>query len=248
LKLGDRSGEVELSPLEFEAHCREARVLERRQAQPVLLAHANAAGVALLTRVWYPKGPWTSDRFWPYSERFRQALGVLASRGIRVPHEVAHGRVTGAGVRFVVHERIDATPLRQLPPDIALRAMAAFAAQLHDKGVYCRSLNLGSVLALPGAGVALSDVSDTRLLGGPLPLRMRARNLGILCVNPSDHEWMQGGRWSDLVMAYCRAGSLSIAQAAHMLDSVRLQMARRQARRQGRGAGLDLEGLLGRPR
>jgi len=234
--VGDRRGEVELSPLEFEAHCRAARVLERRQGQPVLLAHADSAGAGLLTRIWYPQARWSSDRFWPHSERFRQAHRMLREVGIHVPREVAHGQVAGSGVRFVVHEALAGTPLKSMAPEAALRMLAGFVAELHAKGVYCRSLHLDNVLALDGGGLALLDVSDTKLLDRALPLRMRERNLGILCVHPADLEWMLDGRWSDLVMDYCRAAQLSLAQAAQMRDRVRVQMARRQAKRQRRNA------------
>jgi len=234
LKLGDRRGQIVLTPLEFDAHCRDARILERKRGRPTLLAHVDSDGTRLLTRVWYPKGRWSSDRFWPYSDRFRRALAALKERGIRVPVETAHGEVAGTGIRIVVHEALAGTPLRGLRPEPALKGLAGFLADLHARGVYCRGLHLGNVLALEGGGFGLSDVSDTRLLDRPLTQRMRERNLGILCVHPVDFEGMLDGRWSDLVMDYCRAASLSIDQAAQMRDRVRGQMERRQARREGR--------------
>jgi len=235
---------VVLAPLEFEAHCRESRVLERRQDGPVLLAHAAGDGSPLLTRIWYPKGRWSSDRFWPYSDRFRNSLRMMAARGIRVPVAVCHGTVTGTGVRFVVHEQLAGVPLRALGPEHASKGMATFAAQLHANGIYCRSLNLGSVLQLADGSHALADVADSRFVDGPLSLRMRERNLGILCVHPADADWMREGRWSDLVMDYCRSANLTITQAARMRDRVRVQMERRQLRRGRGGIGAQADGLL----
>lgn len=234
MKLGDRRGEVELSPVEFETHLRETRILERKLGRPVLLGHTDGGGVRLLTRVWYPKGRWSSDRIWPYSDRFCNAARLLRERGIEAPLVRAHGNVGGTLIRFAVFEEIEGTPLRLLQPRIDLRAFATYLAELHARGVYCRGLNLGSVLAMERGGFALQDVADTKLLDRPLPVRMRQRNLGILCANTVDLEFMLPGRWSDLVMAYCRAAGLTLRQSAGMLDRVRTEIERRRARRQGR--------------
>jgi hypothetical protein len=248
LKPEDLRGEVALSLPEFEMLCRDARVLERRQGRPVLLAHAAAGGTPLLTRVWYARGRWSSDRLWPYSERFRYALGILAGRGIQVPEARAWGNVTGSDIRYLSHDLLEGTPLRAMAPVPALKSAAAFIWDLHAHGVYCRSLSLGSMIALPEGGFALQDVSDTRLLDGPLPARMRERNLGILCAHPEDLDWMMSeARWSDLVMEYCRVANLSVAAAARMRERVRLQMARRQARRRWGGYGAELATILELP-
>lgn len=210
----------------------------------MLLAHVASDGSPLLTRIWYPKGRWSSDRLWPYSDRFRNSLRTMTARGIRVPVAVCYGTVTGTGVRFVVHEQLAGVPLRSLTPDQASKGMAAFAAHLHARGIYCRSLNLGSVLRLADGTHALADVADSRFVDGPLSLRMRERNLGILCVHPADVEWMREGRWSDLVMDYCRSANLTITQAARMRDRVHTQIRRRQLRRGRGGIGAQADSLL----
>ena len=233
MKLGDRRGELELSPVEFEMHLRETRILERKLGRPVLLGHTDSDGTRLLTRIWYPKGRWSSDRFWPYSVRFCNAARMLRDRGIHAPVTRAHGAIDGTLIRFAVFEEFEGTPLRLLQPAIDLRALAAYVAELHARGVYCRGLNLDSVFALKNGGFALQDVADTKLLDRPLPARMRERNLGILCANPVDLEFMLAGRWSDLVMAYCRAAGLTLRQSAGMLDRVRSEIDRRRAKRQG---------------
>jgi hypothetical protein len=236
LKLADRRGEIEASQQEFDAHCQDARILSRRKGLPAVLAHEDSAGTKLLTRIWYPKGRWSSDRIWPYSDRFRHALPPLRQRGLRVPTERVWGRVAGTGIRFVVFEALAGTPLRALGSALDLKALAGYLAELHARGVYCRSLNLGSVIALEEGGFALVDVADTKLLARPLPLRMRERNLGIFCTAPIDLDFMLHGRWSDLVMEYCRAAGLTITQSAAMRDRVRVQIERRRARREWRPA------------
>ena len=243
LKLGDRRGEILLSSAEFEAHCLEAQVLVRKIHGPGVLVHEDSAGTRLVTKVWYPRGRWSSDRIWPYSERFRRALGRLRALDVRVPQERAHGRVQGSAVRFVIYEWFEGTPVRSQLADVGLKAIAAYVAQLHAKGVYFRGLHLGSMLALKGGDFGLIDVCDTKFLDQPLPLRMRERNLGILCAHAADLAFMRDGNWSDLVMDYCRAANLNVTQAARMRDRVQVQMQRRIARHKRRRAPAALETL-----
>jgi len=243
LKLGDRRGEITLSPAEFEAHCLGAQVLERKIHGPAVLLHEDSAGIRLVTKLWYPRGRWSSDRIWPYSERFRHALVKLRALGICVPQERAHGRVQGSVVRFVIYEWFEGAPVRSLLPDVRLKAIAAFVAQLHAKGVFFRGLHLGNILARESGDFALIDVADTKFLDRPLPLRMRERNLGILCAHMADLAYMQEGNWSELVMDYCRAANLTVAQAARMRDRVQVQMQRRMARHKYRRAPATLETL-----
>jgi hypothetical protein len=231
VKLGDRRGELVLAPCDFDAHCREARVLMRRQGRPVLLEHTDSENVRLITRIWYPRGRWSSDWIWPYQERFRRALSSLEARGFSVPVERCGGRVAGLGIRFLIYRAPTGTSLRALLPRINLKTLAGYVASLHAAGVYSRSLHLGNVLARDDGGFAMVDVAATRILERPLSLRLRERNLGILCAHPQDLDFMLAGNWSDLVMEYCRAANLSLDQAASMRDRVRVQIMRRQARR-----------------
>jgi hypothetical protein len=197
-----------------------------------MLLHEDSTGARLVTKVWYPKRRWSSDRLWPYQDRFRRALRLLRERGFLVPVERAHGQVEGTGIRFVIYEWLDGTPLRSLGDEVRIRTLATFAADVHRRGVYFRGLHLGNIIVRPDGQLALLDVSDIRFLDRPLPLRMRVRNLGILCSHPEDLEFMLDGNWSDLVMAYCRAAEMSLADAAHVRDRVRIQMERRQAKRE----------------
>ena len=220
------------SPARFAAHCRTCTVLDSRYGEPVALGHVDEAGTPLVTRIWRRKGLLSSDVLRPYADRFRFALEELARRGVAVPACRAHGRVAQGEVRFVICEALNGTPLRRLDGQVEIKALAEFVAHLHQQGVYCRSLHLGNLVRLGDGGIGLVDVQDTRFCSGPLTLRQRERNLGILCSHPEDLAWMrQGGSWSELVMAYSRASHLSLAQAADLRERVRLQIERRGARR-----------------
>lgn len=244
MKIGDRRGEFSLTPQAFDNHCQEARVLACRQGRPSVLVHEDGSGGRVVTKVFYPRRSWPKGWLWPHSERFRRMLRELAVRGIAVPVERAAGRVTGTDIRLVTYEWLDGVDLRALGRQLPRRELAAFVADLHALGVYCRGLHLGNVVALVEGGFGLLDVTDTRLLDRPLPLRMRARNLGILCAHPEDIAVLEHGTWSDLVMDYCRAAGLSVAAAARLRDRVRMEVVRRSIRRQ-RTAGLGAGPLIG---
>lgn len=61
--------------------------------------------------------------------------------------------------------------------DALLPQLAAFIRQLHQRGIYFRSLHLGNILLLPQGGFGLIDFLDLRLKRGPLGSRLIARNL-----------------------------------------------------------------------
>jgi hypothetical protein len=217
--------------LEFDALCAQAKLLDSRLGRPLLLGHSNAGGRNLVTRIWYPKGPISSDRLRPYSERFVHAAARLRALGVDAPRVFAYGRIAGGKLRFVSYEPVRGPTLRETGGAFDTMRLARFVLALHDQGVYLRGLNLGSVIRLADGGLGLDDVSGTRFKRRPLSRRQRARNLAILCSHPQDLAFMGHGRLSELVMAYCRAAGVSLAQAARMREHVRLQVQRRNARR-----------------
>lgn len=231
--LDDHRGALILPAAELAAHCNRSHVLCSKNGAPVVLEHADADGRCLITKIWRRRHLWSSDLVWPYHDRFRRALAELERLDVPVPRYRAHGRVAGGDQSFVVYERLEGTPLRDLGGRFDLKAFAAFVARLHDLGVYFRGLHLGHVIQLSDGRFGLIDVQDIKFLKHPLSRRMRERSLGILCSHPDDLVYMNG-HWSELVMAYCRASNCSLAQAADMRERVRLQMERRGARRAAR--------------
>lgn len=208
-----------------------SEVLESRLGEPSALSHSDARGTSLVTKLWYARGAFSSDRLLPYSSRFVRAARRLRELGIVAPTLRFHGRVAGRDVRFVTYERLSGRPLRGLGERIDLQALARFVLRLHDIGVYFRGLHLGNVIQTDEGVLALIDVADTRFRRGALSRRQRERNLGILCAHPQDLPFMLEGNWSDLVAAYCFAAGMTLAEAAQVREGVRRQVERRNTRR-----------------
>lgn len=86
--------------------------------------------------------------------------------------------------RSIVHyDPLPGVTLRDLintDPDIdqleLFARLAEFITQLHDLGVYFRSLHMGNIVLTPDNELGLIDISDMRCLGRPLSRWMRNRN------------------------------------------------------------------------
>lgn len=232
--VADWRGAVVLSEAEFTAHCASGEVLERKRGEVAVLAHSDAAGLPLITKIWRPARGSMGALLRPPHRRFRRALLALQQRGIRVPRYRAHGRVRHGDARFVVYERLAGEVLRTRPGHVDLDVLARLAVDLHARGVYFRGLHLGNVVRAADGRLGLIDVQDVRLRRRPLSARMRARNLGILCAHPKDLAFLAPERWSELVLAYCRAAGLGVAETARMRARVERQIRRRGLRRAAR--------------
>lgn len=66
----------------------------------------------------------------------------------------------------------------------------AFLGNLHQLGVYFRSLHLGNVLALPDGSLGLIDLSDMQIGNRPLSNWKRQRNLQHMLRYPEDRNWL----------------------------------------------------------
>lgn len=69
--------------------------------------------------------------------------------------------------------------LKQAPlPDSVVAGLGRYIAQLHDKGIYFRSLHPGNVVLQPDSSLGLIDVLDCRFrwFGRPLTAAQRERN------------------------------------------------------------------------
>jgi len=62
--------------------------------------------------------------------------------------------------------------------------------QLHERGVYFRSLHLGNVVRTPDGRLGLIDISDVRVHRRPLGRLLRARNLRRMQRMAAERDWL----------------------------------------------------------
>lgn len=170
-----------------------ATVIEEDGLGPKVLRLSDGSFLKLFRRRrWF-----TSGGLIPYSQRFVNNSQRLAALGFVTP-QILDLHVTADGSQGVRYQPLPGQTLRQAFE----RAVSAeerkrlshrlgrFFAQLHEQGVYFRSLHLGNVLLLEDGGFGLIDLADLRILPSPLSQELRQRNLRHMQRYAEDRSWL----------------------------------------------------------
>jgi tRNA A-37 threonylcarbamoyl transferase component Bud32 len=139
----------------------------------------------------------SSAAFFPYAKRFANNALTLRKRGIPCPQVLETYRV-GEISRDVVHyQPLPGLTLRQLIAEPArfqdaalLRKFGRFVAELHNQGIYFRSLHLGNVVMTPENELGLIDIADMKTLRRPLRKNLCLRNFQHMRRYKHDHAWL----------------------------------------------------------
>jgi tRNA A-37 threonylcarbamoyl transferase component Bud32 len=160
-------------------------------------------------RRWY-----TSGSFTPYSDRFAVNSVQLRSMGIPTPHILDLYRFED-GSTAVHYSPLPGNTLRQILQGITAPAVrqalverfGKFMAQLHQQGVYFRSLHLGNVLVLEDGEFGLIDLADLRIYPSSLSPSLRRRNLRHMQRYASDRHWLFEDHFEALLQGYAATAS-----------------------------------------
>lgn len=138
----------------------------------------------------------SSALLYPYAKRFADNIEALKSRGIACPTVIGVYRVAAIQRDLVHYRPLLGKTLRQFDDPverIALRArFGAFVAELHNKGIYFRSLHLGNVILGSDGALGLIDIADLSASGRSLSKRKRIRNFRHIFRYAADQEWLTG--------------------------------------------------------
>ena len=168
-------------------------------------------------RRWY-----TSGSFNPYSERFAVNSEQLRNMGIPTPHILDLYRLED-GSTAVHYSPLPGNTLRQVLQGITAPAVrqalverfGKFMAQLHEQGVYFRSLHLGNVLVLEDGEFGLIDLADMRIYPSSLSLSLRQRNLRHMQRYTVDRRWLFEDHFEALLQGYAVTASKSDVDNLH---------------------------------
>lgn len=138
----------------------------------------------------------SSAAWYPYAQRFADNAVAMRRRGIAVPEIIAIVRIPAIARDAVHYHPLPGESLRQLlragmEPDERQNLRSAFTRfviELHEKGIYFRSLHLGNVLQLPDGHFGLIDIADARLRPWRLSRHLRRRNLRLLLAAAGEGE------------------------------------------------------------
>lgn len=154
-------------------------------------------------------------RLRPEAIRFDDRARRLQALGIHTPtiHEtcwIDRAKLISA----CLYEPLAGEPLDRLfrenrqEFDLLLPQLAAYIHQLHQRGIYFRSLHLGNILRTPDATFGLIDFLDIRFKGRPLGRALVRRNFQHLR-NYLQRRKVQNFPWDELLAAYSAARKAS---------------------------------------
>lgn len=159
----------------------------------------------------------TSAALYPYAQRFADNTRRLTHLGIPCPRTLAVYRIASILRDAVHYEPLPGQTIRQLltEDNAELRLqLARFIANLHEHGVYFRSLHLGNIVFTPTHTLGLIDVADLRCLDGPLSRRMRLRNFNHLLRYPQDSAWLLEDNALTFIETYLASSSIQLKAEA----------------------------------
>ncbi len=139
----------------------------------------------------------SSAVFFPYAKRFASNALVLRERGIPCPNVLETYRVADIARDVVHYQPLPGQTLRQIIADPVrfgdaelVKQFGRFVAQLHNQGIYFRSLHLGNVVMTPENQLGLIDIADMRTLRSPLRKSLCLRNFQHMRRYQNDHAWL----------------------------------------------------------
>jgi O-antigen ligase/tRNA A-37 threonylcarbamoyl transferase component Bud32 len=195
-----------------------AQVIEEDGLGPKVLRLVDGSFLKLFRRRrWY-----TSGSFNPYSERFAANSEQLRNKGIPTPPILDLYRLND-GSSAVHYSPLPGSTLRQVLQAITAPAVrqalverfGKFMAQLHEQGVYFRSLHLGNVLVLNDGEFGLIDLADMRIYPSSLSLSLRQRNLRHMQRYNEDRRWLFEDHFDALLQGYAVMASKSAVANLH---------------------------------
>ena len=170
---------TKLPQSDFEQLTREAVVLEADGFGPKVLHLENGLFLKLFRRK-----RWLSSALWrPYSLRFADNAERLQQLGIPTLEVRTLYLMDDARTTSVLYSPLPGLSLTQMAhqPDFRweeiFTELVDFIRELHQKGIYFRSLHLGNIIRTPEGKLGLIDISDMRFMRKALPVRLIRRNL-----------------------------------------------------------------------
>ncbi|MFL1492899.1 O-antigen ligase family protein [Pseudomonas antarctica] len=197
------------APQDFGALQNGAHVIEEDGLGPKVLRLEDGSFLKLFrARRWY-----TTGGFSPYSQRFASNSEQLARLGIASP-PILDLYCLQDGSSAVRYQPLPGLTLRQALQSLdnslresLIERFGRFMAQLHERGVYFRSLHLGNVLLLEDGEFGLIDVADMRIYPSALRNTLRQRNVKHMQRYPQDRSWLFETHFEQLAKGYASVAS-----------------------------------------
>ncbi|MBX3708525.1 MAG: hypothetical protein KIT56_01390 [Gammaproteobacteria bacterium] len=166
-----------------------------------------------IIKLFYPKKRLlSSDKYRPYALRFQNNILSLRMHGYDVPNVIKTEYCSELKIYLVYYQKIEGEDIRGLANKGKLEAIqhvADLIADLHQKGIFFRSIHLENLLYKPDGTIALLDITDVRFQSTSLTMYSRYRNLKHLLQEPNDRALWQAFGISNFLKAYFKSTTLS---------------------------------------
>ena len=119
----------------------------------------------LILKIFRQRRLFSSATLFPYARRFLRNAQRLEACGIPTIRPLQYFALPEQRTTAVLYDPLPGTTVAQLVRDGALapdliRDMARFIRQLHEQGIYFRSLHIGNIVRTPDMRWGLIDVAD----------------------------------------------------------------------------------------
>ncbi|OLU24538.1 polymerase [Pseudomonas sp. PA15(2017)] len=148
------------------------------------------------------------------AQRFADNARGLLRLGITAPYVLDVLMISERRLSAVLYQPLPGDTLRNRLRQLDARQRPAlvkrfgtFLGELHQLGVYFRSLHLGNVLLLPDGSFGLIDLSDMKLESRPLAPWKRRRNLQHILRYAEDIDWLTQQHLGSWLEGYAESAS-----------------------------------------
>ena len=156
------------------------------------------------------------------AERFARNAKHLISLGISAPAVIDILKIPDLSSNGLIYHPLAGENLRTRwsgisdpQRDTEVQRFGQFLAQLHQLGVYFRSLHLGNVLMLPDESFGLIDLSDMHISGKPLAMHKRKRNVRHMLRYATDSQWLANAHKDSLLLGYAGGAGKKATEQLH---------------------------------
>ena len=205
-----------LPPAELAALTADADVLES-DSRGAKVLRLRDGGILKLFRV---RRRWSSAVLRPYSQRFCENAAALGRRHVPTLRVQRRFSLDEPGLTAVLYAPLPGDTLRQRLPlsGDELQQLGAFIGELHELGIYFRSLHLGNIVRTPEGTLGLIDVADMRIYPVPLLGLYRARNFRHLLRDPRDLQRLGAEGLRQIAAGYARRCPAHARRAGVLLE------------------------------
>lgn len=206
-----------LTASDYEDLVNTAKCLSRHTVNGRVICKAMQLPDGSIVKLFRVKRLLSSARLISYDKRFCRHADALAALGIPTLEVMAVYGVPSIKRTAVHYRPLEGCDLRELALKGALdhrlaRDLGGFFHEVHQRGIYFRSIHFGNIVLATKGGLGLIDLADMRVRRWPLGTAKRIRNLRHLLRYKEDRQFLAPVR-DAFLHGYCRSASLSSSQA-----------------------------------